>query len=110
MIMTKRITEFGAETPNDLDEYTWPSVQQVMEEAQKIVNHNGGPVHPSLLVGGVLVLGKTMRDEFALAVLPALVGQGSPDTGYPSDTFCKYIAERAYKIADAMLAERSKEK
>lgn len=46
----------------------------------------------------------TLRDQFAMAALPACVGLGPFGTG-----FSKQIALDAYKIADYMLAVRAEE-
>ncbi len=50
-------------------------------------------------------LGMTLRDYFAGQVLPHLHIEG-PET---AEQKLKSIAEMAYRIADAMLAERKKE-
>ena len=63
---------------------------------------NGGPAYPHTVIGDLgqtreVCEGMMMRDYFA-----GLAMQASPQ-GDPWD-----VAKRAYKLADAMLAERSK--
>ena len=45
---------------------------------------------------------KRLRDEFAMAVLPAVFSD-APDSASSKD-----IASRAYAVADAMIAERDR--
>ena len=47
----------------------------------------------------------TLRDQFAMAVMPALMSAPVP---LDTDVSPEWVAEVAYKFADAMLAEREK--
>ena len=66
---------------------------------------DGGSAFPVLGERDGLVVnvtgGMSLRDWLAGQALAALVNQPSPSRD-------KWVAERAYKIADAMLAERGK--
>jgi hypothetical protein len=74
------------------------------------VKDNGGPAFPCEwdYIGSnrEAANGMTLRDYFAAKAMQAsIVGQGIPDfSGSRAG-----IAEAAYKMADAMLAERSKQ-
>lgn len=56
-------------------------------------------------------LGMTMRDYFAAKALPQTMIEFDRDWhkhAYEQDTFLMWAAERAYAMADAMLAARKK--
>ena len=74
-------------------------------------NNNGGPAFPEIsykesLGGGSHIMtvygGMTLRDYFAAKAMQGLVGASK---SFPRAT----IAEHAYLMADAMLAEREKD-
>lgn len=64
--------------------------------------------HPDGPYGGMM-----LRDQFALAALPAIItatsnGQHHPGTNLEGATIIEAIAHDAYELADAMLRERGK--
>ena len=73
-------------------------------------NNNGGPAFPT---GVYTVEGMTLRDYFAAKAMSIM--WDAYDKGYcgiiDPDTFDnRALAEGAYQIADAMIAERNKAK
>jgi hypothetical protein len=78
---------------------------------------NGGPAFPVpevLLQNGQVrptdAAGMTLRDYFAAAALPAIIGRvpgGTRPTG-PGRTIQDEVADAAYAQADAMIAARDK--
>lgn len=56
----------------------------------------------------VLDTGMTLRDYFAAAAVPALIGICGEDSRLPSVSYPDHVAGRAYEVADAMLAEKRK--
>jgi hypothetical protein len=56
----------------------------------------GGPAFP-----GYGEPGMTLRDYFAAKAITGICNDGLPDS-----SFCKYAAERAYEMADAMIKAR----
>ena len=85
---------------------------------------DGGPAFPSEAPGNdfdgkpanVPLPGMSLRDYFAGQVLPAMIaicvhddlGGGTLAPSVRDDVYPRYVAARAYKMADAMLAERVK--
>jgi hypothetical protein len=75
-----------------------------------MTTNTGGPVFPivhppveGFTFGGVESYGLTIRDYFAAnAIEGACDGNGAP----PDGSYCNYLAESAYKLADAMLKAR----
>ena len=78
-----------------------------------MTTNTGGSAFPfAIAVGGdagivtsdeMGVYGLTIRDYFAAkAIEGACDGNGAP----PYDSYCNYLAESAYKLADAMLKAR----
>lgn len=67
------------------------------------------PVPPALPMSDgkdrVAHTGMTLRDYFAAQVLGHMLTQASP---WPEAKFDKWFAERAYRYADALLAQRAK--
>jgi hypothetical protein len=50
-----------------------------------------------------------LRDQFAMAVATGFVASmAHPDSGGPANHYASDVAEYAYSVADAMLAERAK--
>jgi hypothetical protein len=47
-----------------------------------------------------------LRDDFAMAALPAIIAMKPNYTGNPEDSLMKCDCEAAYMYADAMLAQR----
>lgn len=71
----------------------------------KAADHTGGPAFPEVRrVGKKLtrVSGMTLRDYFAAKAMQGMCV--TPPLPHPSE--CSVIAERAYLVADAMLAAR----
>ena len=70
--------------------------------------NDGGPAFPVSLPGwgDNGASGMTLRDYFAAKALPAITAGGT--TGWAGKSDATTLAERAYAIADAMLAERAK--
>lgn len=67
----------------------------------------GGPAFPTLADNGHAMNqdGMTLRDYFAAKIVQAQVGN---PLRLGDDEAHRLIAERAYRVADAMLKERSK--
>lgn len=67
----------------------------------------GGPAFPTLADNGHAMNqdGMTLRDYFAAKIVQAQVGN---PLRLGDDDAHRLIAERAYRVADAMLKERSK--
>lgn len=65
--------------------------------------NTGGPAFPVHPDTGPLLEGMRLRDYFAGQVLVGFCG--NPDWG---DANCRTLATEAYRIADAMLAERER--
>lgn len=67
----------------------------------------GGPAFPTLADNGHAMNqdGMTLRDYFAAKIVQAQVGN---PLRLGDDEAHRLMAERAYRVADAMLAERSK--
>lgn len=65
---------------------------------------DGGPAFP--VIKGDLVncrdAGMTLRDYFAAAALPGVMGFGIKENAFDAEA----IADDAYRVADAMLAHR----
>jgi hypothetical protein len=69
----------------------------------------GGPAFPALarygrsaqLESALQQDGMTLRDYFAAKAITGICNDGLPDS-----SFCKYAAERAYEMADAMIKAR----
>lgn len=68
--------------------------------------YSGGPAFPGL--AGCYHNGMSLRDWFAGKVLGGEVASQSDNTGEWKEEQFATLAKRCYKIADAMLAERSK--
>ena len=66
--------------------------------------NNGGPAFPSTDAKGFVSDGMSLRDYFAGQALAGMIACANTGGGG------KYFAEYAYKYADAMLAERKKQK
>lgn len=69
------------------------AAKQYAEECQRNAEHRALCIRES----------KTLRDEFACSALTGLIAATSGGT-----YFTQVLAEQAYAIADAMLAERAK--
>lgn len=70
-------------------------------------NLTGGPAFPTLADNGHAMNqdGMTLRDYFAAKIVQAQVGN---PLRLGDDEAHRLMAERAYRVADAMLKERSK--
>jgi hypothetical protein len=71
------------------------------------IGHNGGPafpLHPE--TRDMRKSGMTLRDYFAGQALMSLPHLCAHDTLLDGMTFEQHVARNAYKLADAMLAER----
>ena len=85
---------------------------------RKATKHNGGPAFPfgqicettGQPVNGFYDPGMSLRDYFASKTMQAIYARlgGSPSAGSDHDGTLTYIAEGAYQMADAMLAQREK--
>ena len=71
---------------------------------------NGGPAFPVVSLSKMDVRGEGMslRDYFAQGAMQALVADRQHVTGMDQPTKEAQYARGAYRIADAMLAERNK--
>ena len=70
---------------------------------------DGGPAFPAPTAVDSWLVGMTLSDYFAAKALPALL-QNALDNEITFDGFDSFdgmIAEQAYALADAMLAQRS---
>ena len=71
--------------------------------------HNDGPAFPfGQPVNGFYDSGMSLRDYFAAKTMQAIYARlgGSPSAGSDHDGTLTHIAEGAYQMADAMLAQR----
>ena len=67
----------------------------------KTINQ-GGPAFPTPgFKPNEVFYGLTVRDYFAAKAVTGICNDGLPDS-----SFCKYAAERAYEMADAMIKAR----
>ncbi len=71
------------------------------------MDNTGGPAFPTLADNGHAMNqdGMTLRDYFAAKIVQAQVGN---PLRLGDDEAHRLMAERAYRVADAMLKERSK--
>lgn len=75
---------------------------------QKEWKDDGGTAFPVANSMGDIFSGMSLRDKFADSALPAVIHMiGIPEDG-TDELWDAAIAERAFKIADAMLKERRK--
>jgi hypothetical protein len=70
---------------------------------------DGGQAFPSHgSMGEIVQWGMTLRDYFAAMALPAVYKPAHDSTKDAANWSAQGAAQRAYSVADAMLAERSK--
>lgn len=91
-----------------------PGSETVRRPEVKTENH-GGPAFPTRHItsagGEWTEEGMTLRDYFAASVVGGIrLDEVTARRGHPlaEEDFAKMIAEWAYRVADAMLAERQK--
>ena len=75
------------------------------------VRDEGGPAFPVIAENGLghVADGMTLRDWFAGQVAAAVVGGLTAASISTSEDDVTAVAKAAYRVADAMLAERSKQ-
>lgn len=72
-------------------------------------NQDGGPALPPTHYPRANKSGMSLRDYFAGQALVGLPHLCAHDTLLDGITFPQHVARNAYKIADAMIAERNKQ-
>lgn len=81
-----------------------------------MTDKTGGPAFPfgqvsettGAPINGYHNDGMTLRDYFAAKALPSIIKQCAFDTRQPNESIEQYFSRRAYNLADAMIAERTK--